>query len=234
MVMLLVLPFVTATSQTNDYRVIFGKDWEKALSFLRENNHWIDPVLGQNHVSYPVAVAVIFPELVRYSAIQDKIEITLLKTLYINLGEDYANFSVGQFQMKPTFAEKIREEAPVLLGGRYSRMFRTKDKYSDIKDYRSSIVSDLEDPEIQLKYLIAFIKICEKNFDLKSSDDTTKVRFLATAYNYGFWKTKDQILNMTDKKYFSTTLFRSENYSYSDVSMFWYRLFMESIAPHKL
>jgi hypothetical protein len=77
MVMLLVLPFVTATSQTNDYRVIFGKDWEKALSFLRENNHWIDPVLGQNHVSYPVAVAVIFPELVRYSAIQDKIEITL-------------------------------------------------------------------------------------------------------------------------------------------------------------
>jgi hypothetical protein len=136
--------------------------------------------------------------------------------------------------MKPTFAEKIREEAPVLLGGRYSRMFRTKDKYSDIKDYRSSIVSDLEDPEIQLKYLIAFIKICEKNFDLKSSDDTTKVRFLATAYNYGFWKTKDQILNMTDKKYFSTTLFRSENYSYSDVSVFWYRLFMESIAPHKL
>ena len=38
---------------------------------------------------------VIFPELVRYSAIRDKMEITLLKTLYRNLGEDYADFSVG-------------------------------------------------------------------------------------------------------------------------------------------
>ena len=90
-------------SQIN-YRETFGRDWDKALSFVAENRNWIAPELEQYNVSYPVAIAVIFPELVRYSALRDKIEITLLKALYINLGEEYANFSIGPFQMKPSFA----------------------------------------------------------------------------------------------------------------------------------
>ena len=45
----------------------------------------MQPVLEKNHISYPIAIAVIFPELVRYSALRDKMEITLLKTLYNSL-----------------------------------------------------------------------------------------------------------------------------------------------------
>ena len=210
-------------SQSINYAEIFGDDWKKALAFETENRSWMEPVLARYHISYPLAIAVIFPELVRYSALRDKIEITLLKALYINLGEDYANFSIGQFQMKPSFAEVIRNQAPSVLGRRSGIEFKNPSEFDDISDFRKSIVSDLEDPRTQFNYLIAFIKICEKNFKSNRKDEVSWLKFIATAYNYGIDKSATRIEEMIDKKYFNTKLFKTENYSYSDVSLFWYK-----------
>jgi hypothetical protein len=73
-----------------------------------------------------------------------------------------------------------------------------------------------------MNYLIAFIKICEKNYKTKRKDESTAVKFLATAYNYGFEKNSDAIESMIGKKFFSTKLFKTTNYSYADISMYWY------------
>ena len=182
----------------------------------------MEAVLNRNHISYPLAIALIFPELVRYSALRDKMEITLLKALYINLGYEYANFSIGVFQMKPSFAEIIREKAPAVLNLKSGIVFKNRPELADIRNFRKSIVSDLEYPESQLSYLIAFIKICEEKYSINRKDETTKVKFLATAYNYGIDKTAQQIDSMIDKKFFNTRLYKTENYSYADVSLFWY------------
>ncbi len=222
----IILSVKTVCSQQHNYREIFGRDWDKALSFVKENEIWLRPVLDKYNVSYPEAIAVIFPELVRYSALRDKIEITLLKALYINLGAEYANFSVGPMQMKPSFAERIHENSGDAKVTRTGKLFRIKSDFTDIKDYRASIISDLENPEREVIYLIAFIKICEKNFNLKSMNDTDRVRFLATAYNYGFWNGVARIENMSDKKFFSTTLIKTETYSYSDISLFWFKHYL--------
>ena len=40
--------------------------------------------------------------------------------------------------------------------------FKSRSEYDDIKSFRKSIVTDLEDPKIQFNYLIVFMKICEK------------------------------------------------------------------------
>jgi hypothetical protein len=151
-------------------------------------------------------------------------EIALLKTLYVNLGEDYADFSIGVFQIKPSFAESIREKSSELIHG---VSFRKKSEFDNIKEFRKSIVIDLEDPRTEIYYLIAFIKICEKNFGTKRMGVLAQVKFLATAYNYGFNKSKSDIESMTDKKFFSTKLIKTENYSYAEVSLFRYK---ESIA----
>jgi len=214
-------------SQAINYEDVFGDDWKKALSFEKENRSWMEPLLAKNHISYPLAVAVIFPELVRYSALRNKMEITLLKALYINLGDDYANFSIGQFQMKPSFAEMIREQAPAVMGRKSGIIFKSRSEYDDIKNFRKSIVTDLEDPKTQFNYLIAFFKICEKKFKTNRKDDVDRMKFLATAYNYGINKTADQIESMIDKKFFNTRLFKTENYSYADVSLSWYKQFQE-------
>jgi hypothetical protein len=222
-ILFLLLFLNSAGSQSINYQQLFGDDWKKAEAFVRENRSWMDSVLRRNQISYPVAIAVIFPELVRYSALLDKMETTLLKALYVNLGEEYANFSIGQFQMKPSFAEIIRERGPSVLGRRSGIVLRSTSDYYDIKQFRKSIVADLEDTRTEFNYLAAFFKICEKNYKIKRKDEFSRLKFLATAYNYGIDKSEEQIDSMIDKKFFNTRLFKTENYSYADVSLFWYK-----------
>jgi hypothetical protein len=209
-------------SQELDYSEIFGTDWENALFFIGENSSWIKPALDKYNIRYAEAVAVVFPELIRYSALRDKIEISVLKTLYRNLGDDYADFSVGVFQIKPSFAEKIIMAAPAVMGKKPKDLFRKKNTFKNERDFRASIISDLENPRTELNYLIAFFKICYEYFNFNGEDGAKKIRFLATAYNTGFWKSREEIENMTEKKFFNTKLFKTENYSYADIALFWY------------
>jgi hypothetical protein len=215
-----------AWSQSIDYQYMFGDDWNKAVIFEKENRIWMEPLLKENNISYPLAVAIIFPELVRFSALRDKMEITLLKALYINLGQDYANFSIGQFQMKPSFAEMIREQSRNVPGRKSGIRLKQSSDYAEIKNFRKSIVTDLEDPKTQFRYLIVFLKICEKKYHISHLDEISRLKFLATAYNYGINKSSEQIEKMTNKKFFNTRLFKTENYSYADVSLYWYQKFI--------
>ena len=96
--------------------------------------------------------------------------------------------------------------------------------------FRKAIIKDLEDPKTQIKYLIAFIKTCEKSFKTNRKDEQPRIKFLATAYNCGIDKTAEEIESMTDKKFFNTKLFKTENYSYADVSLFWYKQYMKYTA----
>jgi hypothetical protein len=213
----------SAVAQSIDYQQLFGDDWKKAEVFERDNRSWMDSVLTRNHISYPVAIAVIFPELVRYSALRDKMETTLLKALYVNLGDEYANFSIGQFQMKPSFAEIIRERGPAVLGRRSGIVLRSASDYDDIKQFRKSIIADLEDTRAEFNYLVVFLKICEKSYKVNRKDEFSQLKFLATAYNYGIDKSEEQIDSMINRRFFNTKLFKTENYSYADVSLFWYK-----------
>lgn len=219
--------FVTETlsAQSPDYKAIFGDNWKKAEQFVAENREWMQPAIEKSGIPYPEAIAVIFPELVRYSALRDRIEISLLKTLYINLGEEYANFSIGAFQMKPSFAEKIRSRTSEIKDGHIRHIFRKKSNYKSVREMRASIVADLEDPRQQLNYLIAFIEICNSGFKLPEGEE--RIQFLATAYNYDFTRTEAEINQMENARFFTTRLFKTENYySYSDVSLFWYKCYL--------
>jgi hypothetical protein len=211
-------------SQTTDYKRIFDNDWEKAEAFISENESWLKPVCERNNISYSFAAALIFPELVRYSALRDKIEISLLKTLYINLGEEYADFSIGPFQMKPSFAEQVHKKVRSLRDREIKNMFADITAFEDLKQYRASIVAALEDQKSQFNYLIAFIKICEFNHRKNWKDEIEKLKFFATAYNCGLDKSFDYIEVMSEKKFFSTRLVKAEVYSYSDISIYWYTL----------
>lgn len=216
------LPGVISAQELN-YKEIFAEDWVKAEEFVRENRHWMEPILEENRISYRFAIAVIFPELVRYSALRDKMETTLLKALYVNLGEEYANFSIGRFQIKPSFAEIICLEAPEALGKRSDIRFPHPGEFDNISNYRKSIVVDLEDPRTQFNYVIAFMKICDKKFRTGRMDTEEKLKFLSTAYNYGIDRSPEQIAGMAERKFFTTKVFKSVTYCYSDISLFWYK-----------
>jgi hypothetical protein len=215
-------------SQQVDYKAIFGKDWDKAESFVTENEFWMKQLSEKYDVSYAEAVAIVFPELIRYSALRDKMEITLLKSLYIYKGEDYADFSIGQFQMKPSFAEDIHQNIK-LLRGQIRNQFRAIMNIKDITKYRTSLVKDLEQPESQFLYLIAFMKICETTYDLNDMGEIQRIKFLATAYNYSFQRSFEEVKGMIGKKFFYAKLIKTESYPYSDISVYWHNNYQKKI-----
>lgn len=220
--LILFLPGIIQAQQA-DYEDIFGDDWTGAEAFERENRNWMESRLEQNGIPYRVAIAVVFPELVRYSALRDKMETTLLKALYVNLGDEYANFSIGHFQIKPSFASLIRTEAPKSLERKSGIVFSQPEDFNDISNYRKSIIIDLEDPKTQFNYIVAFFKICEKKFRTGRMDEYEKIKFFSTAYNYGIDKSPEEIRSMIDKKFFSTKIFKTITYCYSDISLYWYK-----------
>ena len=61
--------------------------------------------LSKDIVKMQEKTAIFFPELIRYSFIRDLLETTALEYLYIENGKNYADFSIGRMQMKPSFIE---------------------------------------------------------------------------------------------------------------------------------
>jgi len=207
-----------------DYKNVFGKDWEAALSFVVANESWMKAACEKQNIPCHFAVAIVFPELVRYSALRDKIEISLLKTLYINLGEEYADFSVGPFQIKPSFAEAVQSELRKPAYRKSRNLIKIKIPSGDVKSYRSAIVADLENSRSEFNYLLAFIKICNTIYSKEWKDEYEKLKFYATAYNCGI-NSIEVIETMSGKKYFTTHLIKTDTYSYSDISLYWYKNF---------
>ena len=146
-------------------------------------------------------LAVAFPELIRYSAFSDLIETASNKLLYINGGKEAADYSIGYFQMKPSFIEQLE-----VCSKKYN--YHTKFKsllidFRDIKKVRATRIQRLENIQWQIRYLKAYWSIMDEKYKTKTFlNIEEKIRFYATAYNYGFTKPDDEILAYQQVKAF--------------------------------
>ncbi|MES0488695.1 MAG: hypothetical protein ABUK01_01805 [Leptospirales bacterium] len=208
------------------YKEIFGSDYQTALLFIEENGPQVAQQLKGYGADPDILVPVIFPELIRYSLIQDEMETTGLKIFYVNYGEDYADFSIGYFQMKPSFAENIesyfikhpRKECTTL------RQYSKSEKNLQ-KSIRRQRVRRLENPSWQTYYLACFYHIVQDKFSnkLASFNTVKKIAFFAAAYNAGFQADFKTILAFRNKRFFPNgAMGFSEQYNYSDIAVDYY------------
>jgi hypothetical protein len=134
--------------------------------------------------------AIVFPELMRYSTLKDGIESESLRVLYVQLGKAYADFSVGPFQMKPSFAEEVETKAKALLPDSIYNELQLRYDTSDEETTRSQRLKRLLDEDWQLIYLTAFISVCDTVYQHKLfSSAPEKLQWYATVYNAGFNRT---------------------------------------------
>lgn len=212
-----------------DYPEVFGNNWKKAELFVSENKVWMNDLLSENKVEYQLVLSMVFPELIRYSAIRDRMEITLLKALYVHNGTDYANFSIGVFQIKPSCAEEILKEIPGLHNKRWTDHFIAVNSSISENEKRSIIVSELEDPKTQLLYVAAIVKILNKRFrNYKWDSDLDKLKFYAAAYNGGFSNSEAYIRKQMHTTSFHTGLIKSDkHYCYADIAAYYYQNFRQ-------
>ncbi|MBL0056903.1 MAG: hypothetical protein IPP31_12135 [Chitinophagaceae bacterium] len=215
-----------------DYPLIFGSDYAWAKHWVKGHAAAFEQLAVPLNIPTAELESIVFPELVRYNAVYDVIEIQSLKFLYVSRGKDYADFSVGYFQMKPSFAERVEKDALKYLGVAeltllgFDRLSPTEDNEANRRDR----VERLTGVDGQMRYLAAFYRICQLRFtaSLAGQPDEYRLRFLATCYNAGYHLSGDQIRDRLNRKFFHTgKVITSNNYCYADISAYWLKHRME-------
>ena len=207
---------------SNDYSQIFGNDYTDALNYFRENNELHKKIFDKHKVDAEIIIPVLFPERIRYSIVRDYFETVFLETIYADLGSEYVDFSIGDFQMKPSFIEKLELfiENSEMLSSKYTFLLINE---IESKQVRKERLKRIKSVAYQLNYICAFYDIIKQRFDLSEISKTEKIRFVASAYNFGFDKSKDDIIKKQGLKVFPYgSKYPGKQYAYTDVSVDFY------------
>ena len=221
----LLLVMSSATVFSANYPKVFGNDWTSAINYVKEHHDEWSREFEQFDVDPRLAVAIVFPELIRYSMWQDEIERAAVNGLYVSKGTDGANFSIGRFQMKPSFAEEIEQEwNRSSLSKEYGFVFNLQQN----NEARRSRIRRLSNMQGQCRYLAIFIRLLQQRHpQLEQFSEKEQVCFLATAYNRSFTASFQQIKKIQHERHFHTDVIKTHStclYCYADIAYVAYRM----------
>ncbi len=200
-----------------DYQRAFSSSYNDALDFLKENKVLIKKEISKYKAPLELLIPAVFPETVRYSGMKDHVETFTLNLLYVRFGPSYANFSIGRFQMKPSFIEELEQ---AVIKRKITRFyFITRFESTDEKEIRQERVNRLGSLAWQLRYLSCFQAVVAQRFDMDGFSEEKKIRFLAAAYNRGFQNNQAEIERwMYIKAFPYGRAHRGTQYAYADIA----------------
>ena len=200
-----------------------GSDWSRATERVEERREAWGEVFRSLDVDATECEAIIFPEQLRFSRLQDGMEQAALHGLYVTGGKERANFSIGLFQMKPSFVEQV--EAAWMK----SPLRHEYHLYFDLKDHREQRRRRLErmqDEQWQCVYLALFVRLMDERLPfLATVEGEERIRLLATAYNMSFTASLEELQTTKHRKTFHLDLFAgkgTEYYEYAGIAVEWY------------
>lgn len=213
------------------YENELSPDYDRGLEYLEEHKTNFDRRLKDNQEKKAILISVVFPEIVRYSLVRDLLETKGLEIGYVSKGSGFVDFSIGRFQMKPSFLESIEEV--IKSSGELSDKYRNIIHYTSTseKAERKERIDRLKSFQWQLSYLEAFydITLIRHPF-LENKSLQYKVSYLATAYNHGFLSDKEEIEHWMDQKtYPYGTGVKGEQYAYSRVAWYFFKKHYDTI-----
>ncbi len=211
--------------QNNDFGNTFGDKYTKAKVFLQQHENSFTTITKPFAMDVPFMQAIVFPEVMRYNEVYDGIQIESLKVLYTEWGSDYADFSIGHFQMKPSFAVQVEEKMKTIFTGKEMEQLGFAELLNaNETEQRAMRVEYLEKTEWQIKYLIAFVKICDQRFQNKNwNDENEKLRWYATIYNRGFQLTDVAIeKHATQSQFYLSKGMPEKKYCYAAIAQYFF------------
>ncbi len=215
----------SATAFSTNYPKEFGDDWTSAAQFVHEHHAAWKSLFEAFGVDARLAEAIVFPELIRYSRWQDEIETAAVNGLYVLQGVSGANFSIGRFQMKPSFAEEVEAAwNQSALAKEYGFVFNLQDG----AEARRSRIRRLDTMEGQCRYLAIFIRLqFLRHPQLQSLQVKEQVGMLATIYNRSFSTTWEQACQLRHQKSFHTDMIvtrHTKRYCYAAIAQAFYQV----------
>jgi hypothetical protein len=200
-----------------DLSVELGNRYYDALDYLRKNT-WMSDTLIKEKIQPAFAFGIVFPGLVKYSAILDLMETGATRMLYVQSGRKYSHYEIGRFQMKPSLAELVERTVT------RQKMSSYKFDLKNTPKARSERVRRLDSQEWQLRYLVMFIRLMDKRFvHIKWKTEDDKLRFYATAFSVGFNRDERTIRRMmSTRSILRRTKDAKSKYRSGDVAQWFY------------
>ncbi len=208
---LLCLVFLQAKA---GYLEDYGQESRYAFDFYVVHKQLFESAAEKSGFSSTFLFAIVAPELSQYNTVGDAAQTYMLKTLYVQGGKRYANFSIGYFSIKPSFAEYIENQVKKdkVLAREYPEFAVAMSE----QQARAKRVIRLETVEWQLKYLQLLCIFCKKKYPTTQfMTPTEQLRFYASVFNIGFHQFYE-INTICIKRQFPR--FGLEKYSYADVA----------------
>ena|ERR1700741_2257918 len=214
------LSLLCFTTEQSKYDKVFAEDYTKALRFLRTNFPAIQKITLAKNNDVALLSSTVFPELVRYSVLKDLLETGALELMYVEHGASVADFSIGAFQMKPSFVEDL--ENTVLKNDSLSKIYPTVISFigKKEKEKRNERLKRLRSISWQVMYANCFLSVMELKYkEKKFASANEKIKFYACAYNGGFHRKEKDIESAIALKQFPYgKKYTGEQYAYSDVA----------------
>lgn len=176
----------------SSYKLESTLEYKAAKEYCKSIEYRVDDIASRFKLNSKLLLPIIFPECMRFSETKNLIETNTLELFYTNFGKEYSDFSIGRFQMKPSFVEAM--ELFVLQDKELRKEFEFLLMQEDCKGVRALRLERLKDISWQVIYLCCFYKIVDKRFrNLNFDTMAKKVHFYATAYNVGFTMKTEEI-----------------------------------------
>ena len=205
-----------------DYKTIFRNDYDNALQFMSDNYNLFLEYSSLYNTDPEIIMSVLFPEAIRYSIIRDYLETKSLELAYVYAGT--ADFSIGYFQMKPSFAESIeqmvREKGKML--DKYDSLLIPEEK--SMLEIRKTRIERLRKLEYQVVYANCLYDIIRLEYpEIFYSDKAHQIRFISTAYNHGFLCGQEEILDYASKAFFPMNgKNKTDKFVYHEISLYFF------------
>jgi hypothetical protein len=201
----------------------FGDSYAEAKAFCCDNKYLITDQLSSNNIKSEQAISIVFPELIRYSRLSNLAETSALEVLYVKGGTSECDFSIGRFQMKPSFIEEL--EKNIASNHTLKNKYYKLSSYPDIsiEDIRTIRVERLKSVRWQLDYLSCFFDICKIRW--KAMYENNIVQFLrlsSAAYNLSINSTEKELLSLAEQKNWPYGKLVAGRFSYPDVAIYFF------------
>lgn len=214
-----------AFSPSSTYQEAFGDAYKQALNFCKKEKNNFQQIAQEHEIDPMLMQAIIFPELMRYDAFKDFFETEGLEVAYVKGGAEIADFSIGHFQMKPSFAEfieaKVNEDGQANWGKDFQELcsFHAGNE----RDRRKERLDRLQNSIWQLRYLAAFIQYSIQDMPLDFEKDM-QIRYIATRYNCGPQKNWAEVRKWLGKKTFpyGPSYDKGTQFNYSQIALDYY------------
>lgn len=205
-------------------QLTLGPEWNRAVESVASHRATWSEVFATLHVEPAECEAIIFPEQLRYSRLQDGMEQAVVQTFYVQGGNAKGNFSIGPFQMKPSFAEEVERawmESP--MRHEYKLYF----DLGDNRHARGKRIERLKDERWQCIYLAIFVRLLlAREPSLLTLPAEERVGLLATAYNFSFTASLPSLQQRKSRRTFHLDLLPGKGttyYSYAELSVYYYK-----------